>query len=404
MSADRDDVEAVLGSILATEQNGLSLRRLDEEYRSIVGCQIPFRELGHVSLTAFLKSISNVVAIHRHLDGNVTVYGAHNAATAHITKMVAQQKPSKNRRPGPMRGRQSQDAQRPCHWQVHPYRKTGQQNRQNWNARGAQSTQVGANNPRAAAPRGGPMAPARVPLLELPSNSQNHSLRTNRPACKQWFQQCPGQPFATSLEQGSGGSAGFHRPEMRTWTLFLAGTGVAAHKVPAYAEVLHRHGVDPGGLWLFTAQDIRRMGIVDHHDVRLLQERAHAVRTVLGPAIAGNSLYDPSHRAANERWQHNNNFGNINHWPKHHDQRQVNRDLCVTVRSGCSRDRPVCGHNNRSDLNESQEWLEDDRLYLTPPLRRSRALRMKHGLQVTPRNLTSVVGRVSVKDRLGWRF
>ncbi|XP_077560363.1 uncharacterized protein LOC144175150 isoform X2 [Haemaphysalis longicornis] len=322
MSTDRDDVEAVIGSILATEREGLSLQRLDGEYRSIVGYQIPFGRLGHTSLTAFLKSIPNVVALHRHLDGTVTAYGAHNAATAHVTKLVAQQKPSKNRRgAGPMRGRQSQHAQRPCHWQVHPYRKTGQQNRNNWNAQGAQRTnyQVGANNPPALAPKGGPKASARAPLRELPSNFQiqGNPLSTNTPARHQGFQPCPGRPFATSSEQ----ELGIQRPDLRTWLTFLAGTGLAAFKVPIYAEMLLRQGVDPGCLWLFTAQDIRRMGIVDAQDVRLLQDRAHAVRTVLGPAAADNPLGDPPCGAPSERWQGNVHVGNVNQWPEQPNQR-----------------------------------------------------------------------------------
>lgn len=304
MSSDREDVQAVIGSILTTEQNGLSLQRLDGEYRSIVGCQIPFRELGHASLTAFLKSIPDVVTLHRHLDGSVTVYGAHNAATAHIARLVAQQKPSKNCGAGPMRARKTQHAQRPCHWQVHPYHK---------------NFQVGANSPRAGAPKGDPKASARAPLRELPRNFQNRGNppSANRPAGNQGFGPGRGHPFATSSEQGFG----FRRPELRAWTSFLASTGLPAGKVPVYADLLLRQGVHPGGLWLFTAEDIRRLGIVDHRDVRLLQERAHAVRTLHGPAAAGNSFYETPRQVHNDRWQGSGHLGNINHWPKHCDQR-----------------------------------------------------------------------------------
>lgn len=123
MSPTRDDVGAILGSILAAEKDGLSLKLLNVEYRSIVGEWIPFKEFDYLSLAAFLGGMPEVVTLRRAPNGNVVAHATHNAATAHIAKLVAQQKPGKSRGLGPIRLR-SQHTQRPCHWKVHPYHKS----------------------------------------------------------------------------------------------------------------------------------------------------------------------------------------------------------------------------------------------------------------------------------------
>ncbi|XP_077560369.1 uncharacterized protein LOC144175156 isoform X2 [Haemaphysalis longicornis] len=125
MSPTRDDVGTILSSILAIEKDGLSLKQLNVEYKSIVGEWIPFKDFDHSSLAAFLEGMPGVVTLRRAPNGDVVAHAARNAATAHITKMVAQQKPAKSRGPGPIRLR-SQHIQRPCHWKVHPYHKNQQ--------------------------------------------------------------------------------------------------------------------------------------------------------------------------------------------------------------------------------------------------------------------------------------
>ncbi|KAL1431286.1 hypothetical protein MTO96_014310 [Rhipicephalus appendiculatus] len=116
MAADRDEVETILSSILASQKDGLPLQSLDDEYRANVGTSIPYQELGYDTLVELLESVPQVVSLQRAPDGEIVARAAYNALTAHVTKMVAEQKP------GPVRARR-QLIQGPFHRNAHPYQK-----------------------------------------------------------------------------------------------------------------------------------------------------------------------------------------------------------------------------------------------------------------------------------------
>lgn len=95
---DKDEVETVLRSVVATARNGMELELLSEEYRDLVGHQIPFREFGFSSLKEYLQSIPHVVRVKMSRDGQATAYSVSNSSTAHITKMVSKQRRKKRGR------------------------------------------------------------------------------------------------------------------------------------------------------------------------------------------------------------------------------------------------------------------------------------------------------------------
>lgn len=435
MSADRAEVETILGSILASEQNGLSLRRLDREYCSTVGTSIPFQEFGHTSLAAFLGSMPEVVTVEGGSGEDLTARAAYNAATAHITKLVAEQKP------GPIRVRRQQ-TQRPCHWKVHPYHKnppqrsryedtensswtrgtmpfkkepkqgpfvSGPKNSYLLSANTAQaSSSTRSSLPRlpvAAArhpkvPVSSP-APVRKPLKDVPANvvqqsggSSWHSNTTGRAPR-------PGQKYPAAQNYTHG--YGFHKANVNTWMWFLKQAGVVRQRAVVYAKLLMWQGMNPSSMWLLTGQDIFQMGIGDFRDIHLIQEHAHQLHAMHRSSASNGSLLDeagylnPHHEGSEDHCS----ACNFVHVPLRHNQRWTN-DRRVAFKNEHSFRHPARHGHNRSATAESEQWL-DHHLHLTPPLRRCRDLRLKHGFSVTPLNLRSVVGGSSIKERLGWR-
>merc|ERR1719369_2718027 len=59
----REDTQVLLKSVLKANKNGWPLKRLDREYKSVVGQSIPFMKFRFHSLKDFLRDIPEIVLI-----------------------------------------------------------------------------------------------------------------------------------------------------------------------------------------------------------------------------------------------------------------------------------------------------------------------------------------------------
>uniref|UniRef100_A0AAQ5YYM0 Tudor domain-containing protein 7B n=1 Tax=Amphiprion ocellaris TaxID=80972 RepID=A0AAQ5YYM0_AMPOC len=89
--ADVELVKKMLRAVLQANKSGVSLSRLQTEYKELTGEQIPHKHMGHNQLDALLASMPSVVRMERNRTGEVC--GANE--TAHIAKVVARQRSSK---------------------------------------------------------------------------------------------------------------------------------------------------------------------------------------------------------------------------------------------------------------------------------------------------------------------
>ncbi|KAL1431285.1 hypothetical protein MTO96_014309 [Rhipicephalus appendiculatus] len=183
---------------------------------------------------------------------------------------------------------------------------------------------------------------------------------------------------------------GWRASNVMAWTSFLFAAGVVRQRAVVYAKLLMWHGATPSSMWLFTGQDIFQMGICDYRDIRMIQEHAHRLHAMhRSSAMAEDSLGVPLYHGT---------FDEVS------GQQDGSRGLGTGPMRRSKRWVHAKGHRDRSVTPENECWLEDDRLHLTPPLRRTRMLKLKHGFIPTPLNLRSVAGESSIKQRLGWRY
>ncbi|XP_068444265.1 tudor domain-containing protein 7B [Clinocottus analis] len=93
--ADVELVKKMLRAVLQANKGGVSVSRLQAEYKELTGEQIPHRQMGHSHLDALLASMTSVVRTERSRSGEMVCFasGAHD--TAHIAKVVARQRSSK---------------------------------------------------------------------------------------------------------------------------------------------------------------------------------------------------------------------------------------------------------------------------------------------------------------------
>uniref|UniRef100_A0A4W6EIN4 Tudor domain containing 7 b n=1 Tax=Lates calcarifer TaxID=8187 RepID=A0A4W6EIN4_LATCA len=80
----------MLRAILQANKGGVSLSRLQSEYKELSGEQIPHKQMGHNHLDALLASMPSVIRMERNRSGEVCVF-----STANIAKVVARQRSSK---------------------------------------------------------------------------------------------------------------------------------------------------------------------------------------------------------------------------------------------------------------------------------------------------------------------
>lgn len=69
--ADRDLVKKMLRATLHANKSGLSLSRLQAEYKELTGEHIPHKQMGHNHLDAFLANMPSVVRLERSRSGEV---------------------------------------------------------------------------------------------------------------------------------------------------------------------------------------------------------------------------------------------------------------------------------------------------------------------------------------------
>lgn len=84
--ADVDLVKKMLRAVLQANKGGVSLSRLQSEYKELTGEHIPHKQMGHNHLDALLASLPSVVRVERSRSGEVCVCGAGGAGvTAVVT-------------------------------------------------------------------------------------------------------------------------------------------------------------------------------------------------------------------------------------------------------------------------------------------------------------------------------
>ncbi|XP_004711050.1 tudor domain-containing protein 7 [Echinops telfairi] len=92
-----DLVSKMLRAVLQSHKNGIALPRLQGEYRSLTGDWIPFKQLGHPTLEAYLRSVPAVARVETSRSGEITCYAVACTETARIAQLVARQRSSKRK-------------------------------------------------------------------------------------------------------------------------------------------------------------------------------------------------------------------------------------------------------------------------------------------------------------------
>ncbi|XP_071333971.1 tudor domain-containing protein 7B isoform X2 [Trachinotus anak] len=93
--ADGELVKKMLRGILQANKGGVSLSRLQSEYKELTGEQIPHKQMGHNHLDALLASMPSVVRMERNRSGEMVYFASGASETAHVAKVVARQRSSK---------------------------------------------------------------------------------------------------------------------------------------------------------------------------------------------------------------------------------------------------------------------------------------------------------------------
>ncbi|KAJ8975771.1 hypothetical protein NQ317_004821 [Molorchus minor] len=92
----RNEVIMVMRGCLVSTKGKVPMRQLDADYRTLVGEKIPFFKLGFKKLEDFIQSEPSLV-LTRHSNGDLFVDAKISEKSAHITEMVAMQKPEKKK-------------------------------------------------------------------------------------------------------------------------------------------------------------------------------------------------------------------------------------------------------------------------------------------------------------------
>ncbi|RXM97885.1 Tudor domain-containing protein 7B [Acipenser ruthenus] len=87
----------MLRAVLQSNKNGVSLLRLQSEYKSLTGEFIPHKQLGYPTLEAYLRSIPAVVKLEITRAGEVVCFATVCHETVHIAQLVARQRTSKKK-------------------------------------------------------------------------------------------------------------------------------------------------------------------------------------------------------------------------------------------------------------------------------------------------------------------
>ncbi|XP_038586418.1 tudor domain-containing protein 7B isoform X1 [Micropterus salmoides] len=93
--ADVEVVKKMLRAVLQANKGGVSLSRLQSEYKELTGDQIPYKQMGHNHLDALLASMPAIVRMERNRSGEMVCFSSGANDTAHLAKVVARQRSSK---------------------------------------------------------------------------------------------------------------------------------------------------------------------------------------------------------------------------------------------------------------------------------------------------------------------
>uniref|UniRef100_A0A3Q3WTN7 Tudor domain containing 7 b n=1 Tax=Mola mola TaxID=94237 RepID=A0A3Q3WTN7_MOLML len=93
--ADVELVKKMLRAVLQANKGGVSLTRLQSEYKELTGEQIPHKQMGHNHLDALLASMPSLVRVERNRSGETLCFASGANEKAHVAKVVARQRSSK---------------------------------------------------------------------------------------------------------------------------------------------------------------------------------------------------------------------------------------------------------------------------------------------------------------------
>ncbi|KAG8185106.1 hypothetical protein JTE90_014581 [Oedothorax gibbosus] len=96
----KKSVAVNLRCVTQSSKGGVNLNSLQSDYKGLIGQPIPFLELGHPSLESFLQSIPDVVCLKKSKNGLCMVEAVADSSTAHIAKLISQQKNTKSAKKG----------------------------------------------------------------------------------------------------------------------------------------------------------------------------------------------------------------------------------------------------------------------------------------------------------------
>ncbi|KOC65977.1 Tudor domain-containing protein 5 [Habropoda laboriosa] len=94
-SQKRENIKTTILAVTLTSKSGCTLRQLNNDYYELEGENIPWRELGHVSLLDFLKSMPETVQI-KNINNTIIVKGIASDKSKHVSNLVAGQKAQKS--------------------------------------------------------------------------------------------------------------------------------------------------------------------------------------------------------------------------------------------------------------------------------------------------------------------
>ncbi|GFR18207.1 uncharacterized protein TNCT_93521 [Trichonephila clavata] len=92
----KNSVKINLRCVTQSRKGGVPLNQLQNDYKGLIGRDIPLKDLGYSSLEYFLRDIPDVISLKRSKDGVFVAEGVADASTAHIAKLISKQKTSKS--------------------------------------------------------------------------------------------------------------------------------------------------------------------------------------------------------------------------------------------------------------------------------------------------------------------
>ena len=95
-----------LRSVLQSSAESVTLEQLQNDFRKLLGYDIPYRRMGYNTLSDFLYDIPDVVSCRKVYD-RLMITAIADSSTAHIARLVARQKSRKRSRGGRGRGSSS---------------------------------------------------------------------------------------------------------------------------------------------------------------------------------------------------------------------------------------------------------------------------------------------------------